>query len=180
MKIRTKITLITACLWCLLACFGGSPTEFVLSDFESDADLDRFHWKCHTLFSLSNENVTHGDKSLRLELYPSDYPGLALKLGMNNWSRYKILSFDISNPEDEETSISVRIDDKQDYPNYADRYNKSFIIKPGLNRLNIPLTSLITSGARRPLDLKKIYRFLIFMSHPQKKSVLYIDYVHLV
>lgn len=179
MRAGITIILITACLCSLISCPSGSPPELVLFDFESDAELDLFHWKCHTLFSLSNENVTHGMKSLRLELYPSDYPGLAPKLGTNNWSRYKTISFDIYNPENAETSISVRIDDKKDYPNYEDRYNKSFILKPGLNQMNIPLNYLITSGTRRTLDLKNIYRFLIFMAHPQKKFVLYIDYVRL-
>jgi len=180
MRLGITIILITACLCSLISCFRGSPVELVLFDFESDADLDRFHWKCHTLFSLSNENVTHGVKSLRLELYPSDYPGLVPKLGMNDWSRYKTISFDVYNSEDEETSISVRIDDKKDYPNYENRYTKSFILKPGFNRLSISLNSLITSGTGRALNLKKIYRFLIFMAHPHKKFILFIDYVRLV
>ena len=180
MRLGITFIFITACLLSLTSCFCGSPSELVLFDFESDTDLDRFHWKCHTLFSLSNENATHGFKSLRLELHPSDYPGLAPKLDTNDWRRYKTLSFDIYNPEDVDTSIAVRIDDKKDYPDYEDRYNKSFILKPGLNRLNIPLNSLITSVTRRTLDLKNIYRFLIFMAHPQKKHILYIDYIRLV
>ena len=180
MRVWITIILITECLCSLISCFSGSPVERVLFDFESDADMDRFHWKCHTLFSLSTENVTNGVKSLRLELYPSDYPGLAPKLDVNDWSGYKTLSFDVFNPEDEKSSISVRIDDKKDYPNYEDRYHNSFVLEPGLNRLNIPLNSLITSGTHRPLDLRNIHRFLIFMVRPQKKFILYIDYVRLV
>jgi len=179
MRAAIRITIIIVSLGYLLSCLSGSPAEYILSDFESDHDLDRIDWKCHTLFSLSNENVTHGDKSLQLALYPSDYPGLAFKLGINNWSPYRSLSFDIYNPADEEISITVRIDDKEDCPNFDDRHNKSFIIKSGLNGIRIPLDSLMTSDGNRTLDLKKIYAFLIFMSHPQKKCVLYIDYVHL-
>lgn len=180
MRLGIIFIFITACLLSLTSCFSGSPPELVLFDFESDADLDRFHWKCHTLFSLSNENATHGVKSLRLELHPSDYPGLAPKLDLNDWKGYKTFSFDIYNTMNVDASITVRIDDKKDFPNYKDRYNKSFILKPGLNRLNIPLNSLITSRTQRTLDLKNIYRFLIFMAHPQKKHILYIDYIRLV
>lgn len=179
MRVGFRLILIAVSFFSLTSCFNGSPAELVFFDFESDVELDRIHWKCRTLFSLSNENVTHGVKSLRLELYPSNYPGVATKLGINDWRRYNALSFDVYNPEDEKTSIAVRIDDKKDYPDYKDRYNKSFILKPGLNHLNIPLSTLITSGTDRVLDLKKIYRFLIFMVNPQKRHVLYIDYVRL-
>lgn len=179
MKVAIKIIMIIASYAYLLSCLSGTPALYVLSDFESDHDLDCFDWKCYTLFTLSSQNATHGSKSLKLVLYPSDYPGLAFKLRMNNWSKYRILSFDIYNPADEEVSITVRIDDKKDCPNSDDRYTKSFILKSGLNNLNIPLDSLITSDAKRILDLKNIYTFLIFVSHPQKKYVLYLDYVHL-
>jgi hypothetical protein len=152
----------------------------VIFDFESDAELDQFHWKCHTLFNLSDKNVTHGTKSLRLELYPSDYPGLAPMLKVNDWRRYKAFLFDIYNPEDEGIPFIVRIDDKKDLPTYGNRYNKSFILRPGLNRIKIPLNSLITSGTQRTLDLKNIYRFIFFMSNPQRKFVLFIDYIRLI
>jgi len=179
MRLTIRTIMIIVSVGYLLSCLSGTPTEYILSDFEADRDLDRFDWKCHTLFSLSTENVTHGNTSLKLDLYPSDYPGLSFKLDMNNWSAYRVLSVDIYNPENEEVSITVRIDDKKDCPDFDDRYNKSFNIKSGSNGLRIPLDSLITSDGNRTLDLKKIYGFLIFMSHPQKKRVLYVDYVHL-
>lgn len=180
MKAGIKIILITVCLWGFISCFKEPPAQRILFDFESEAELDRFHWKCHTLFSLSSENVTHGEKSLRLELYPSSYPGLSPKLSVNDWRGYKAVFFDVYNPEDKSVSLAVRIDDKKEHPDYKDRYNKSFILKPGLNHMNIPLDSLITSGTQRILDVKNIYRFLIFMSHPPKKFVLYLDYIRLM
>jgi len=175
-----RFILIIGCFSALAACAGSVSGERVLFDFESDEQLDRFHWRCHTLFSLSNEYPTHGDKSLRLELYPSEYPGLAPMLDENDWRGYKTLCFDIYNTEKETLRITVRIDDRKDYPNYGDRYNKSFIIQPGMNRVCIPFDSLITSRTSRTLDLKKIYRLLIFVVRPQKKVVLYVDYLRLV
>jgi len=54
------------------------------------------------------------------------------------------------------------------------------VLMPGANQVKIPLNSLKTSGTERSLDLKNIYRFLIFMSHPDKRYVLYLDYFRLV
>jgi len=175
-----RLILIIGCFSALAACASSVPGERVLFDFESDSELDRFHWKCHTLFSLSDEHITHGTRSLRLELYPSPYPGLAPMLEENDWRRYKTLCFDIYNPGKAALRIAVRIDDRKDYPDYGNRYNKSFIIQPGLNRIRIPFDSLITSRTGRTLDLKKIYRLLIFMVRPEKKVVLYVDYLRLV
>ena len=180
MKSIFKVALIVAYLSILTSCSGPAPAELVLFDFESDAELDRFNWKCHTLFWLSDEHVTHGTRSLRLELYPSEYPGIAPKLERKDWSGYRALCFDIYNPAKKELQISMRIDDLEDFPDYKDRYNKSFILQSGLNRMSFPLDSLVTTGGHRSLDLKNIYRVLIFMVNPSQKVVLYVDYMRLV
>ena len=175
----SRLIIIAGCLLILVACHRGIPAERVLFDFESDSELDRFHWRCHTLFSLSDEHVTHGARSLRLELYPSDYPGLKPMLEENDWRGYKALCFDIYNPDEKELRISVRIDDREDYPNYDDRYNRTFILRPGMNRMRISLDTLVTSGTRRKLDLSKIYRVVIFVARPERRVVLYVDYLRL-
>jgi hypothetical protein len=164
----------------VVTCSGDVPGNVVLFDFESDAELNQLYWKCYTLFSLSNEHVTHGTRSLRMELYPSNYPGLTPKLEVNDWRKFKAIYFDVYSPEKEEIMINVRIDDQKENPDYADRYNKQFILKPGQNQIRIPLGSLITSGTHRQLNLETIYKFIIFMGHPQKKHVLNVDFIRLL
>ncbi len=137
--------------------------------------MDRFSWKCHTLFSLSDEHATQGKKSLKLELFPSDYPGLAPKLATNNWQSYSTFSFDVYNAQNKDILLSVRIDDSKDYPDYPDRYNKSFHLNQGANTIVIPIHELETSGTKRKLSPKNIYRVVIFMVQPKERTVLYFD-----
>lgn len=179
MGFTLKNVIIISSILCMIACQGGPAGQFVLSDFESESDLDRVQWRCHTLFSLSDEHVTNGRKSLKLELYPSDYPGMAFELPMHNWSGYTMLALDIYNPQEEVIALAMRIDDRKEYPSFDDRYNNSFHLKPGMNHLNIPLATMATSGTKRNINLSTIHRFLIFMAQPQKKHILYIDHVHL-
>jgi hypothetical protein len=153
--------------------------EKMLFDFELESELDHFHWQCHTLFSLSDEHMTHGGKSLKLELFPSDYPGLAPMLAVNDWRAYGAFSFDVYNSQKEEVPLTVRIDDAKDSPDYADRYNKTFNLKPGINSIIIPVKTLTTSGTDRKLNLKNIYEVVIFMARPKEKVVLYFDYFRL-
>jgi hypothetical protein len=161
------------------ACSRLPAHELVLNDFEADSDLDRIHWQCRTLFSLSQEHVTSGKQSLKMELFPADYPGLALKLDKRDWSRYALVALDIYNPQDETLEITVRIDDRPDYPNYEDRYNGRHTLLPGNNRLCIPLSSLRTSGSGRPLSLKAIRRFMLFLVHPHQAFSFYVDNIRL-
>jgi hypothetical protein len=163
----------------LIACHDARQKELLLFDFESDRELDNVHWKCHTLFSLSDEHATHGMKSLKMELFPSAYPGLNPVLDEKDWRGYSSLCLDLFNPDNEDKKIVIRIDDKEDADDYADRYNKSFLLRPGTNKIEIPLNSLITSSTNRQLDLGKIYKYLIFMVSPVQKTVLYVDYIRL-
>jgi hypothetical protein len=178
----TRVAVLGIVVWAciLLACSKPAPDELVLFDFENDSELDRLHWKCFTLYSLSDEHATNGRKSLKLELYPSSWPGLTPKLNVADWRGFKAIGFDVYNPDKKEIRITVRIDDREDDPDYGDRYNQVFILKPGLTRMEIPFETLITSGTKRILDLKRIYRFLIFLGHPKEKHILYFDYIRLV
>lgn len=168
------------CVFLFAACEKIHPKELVLYDFESETVFDLFHWKCHTLFSLSDKYAVHGEKSLKIELFPSAYPGLSPALKHHDWRDYQALCFEVYNPAPDMIKLTLRIDDKKNALEYRDRYNKSFMILPGANILSIPLDSLKTSGTSKPLELKNIYRFLIFMSHPDKRYVLYLDYFRLI
>jgi hypothetical protein len=171
---------ITICVCVLLGCTKPPTDELVLLDFENDEELEQLFWKCFTLYSISGEHATHGRKSLKLELFPSSWPGVTPKLSVHDWRGFKAFGFDVYNPGESEIKINVRIDDRDDFPDYGNRYNHSFFLKPGLTRVEIPVEALITSGTQRILDLKRIYSVAIFLGHPKQKYILYLDAVRLM
>ncbi|MDA3790949.1 MAG: hypothetical protein PF503_20945 [Desulfobacula sp.] len=175
-----NIFLLFFSIFFIVACEKIPSKELVLFDFESESVFEEFHWKCHTLFFLSDDYAVQGKKSLKLELYHSSDPGLSPALKHHDWRGYQALCFEVYNPSPETVSLVLRIDDKKDALEHSDRYNKNFLLLPGANLLKIPLDSLKTSGTERPLDLKNIYRFLVFMSNPDKTYVLYLDYFRLI
>jgi hypothetical protein len=180
-RLYKEIIILILCLSFLpAACTKNKPKEVIFYDFETKAALDEVHWKCHTLFSLSTLHASHGKKSLKLELFPSSYPGFSPALKHHDWREYKNFYFEVYNPSSKKFKLVLRIDDKKQALEYSDRYNKSFTIMPGLNTLKIPLNTLKTSNTQRPLKLKNIYRFLVFMVHPAKKQILYLDYFRLL
>jgi hypothetical protein len=179
MIIFARFFLIILVAFIVSDCSGKPRQELVLFDFESDSELDQLQWTCHSLYTLSNEHSTHGTKSIKMELYPSNYPGLTPKLKINDWSGYGAFCFDAYNPQKNAIPLVVRIDDQRQYPIYEDRFNKEVLLQPGLNHISIPLSTLLTSGKRRRLNVTSISRVLFFLSHPSERIVLYLDYLRL-
>jgi len=172
--------LICVCLCAAGACYSHAPGEHLLFDFESDSELGNLQWKCHTLYSLSETYATHGKKSLKLELYPSDFPGFRPVLTEKDWSSYRALCFDMYNPEHEDVTIRVIISDRTDYPEGADWFTMKYALHPGMNQITIPLQTLKTIKTNRKLELWNTCSLTIFMSHPARRYIFYIDYMRLV
>ena len=163
----------------LVQCQRAGPKELVLLDFESDSELNRLQWHCHVLKSISSEHCTHGFKSLKLSLFPSDYPGLDIIPRESDWKKYSELCLDVYNPQETMVQLSVRIDDRKGSPAFKERYNDSFALKPGMNHVRIPLNSLARSGTGSPLNLTDISRLIFFVACPKKRVDLYLDYLRL-
>lgn len=171
--------LVVFILSAAMGCHKNTPDDLVLFDFETEKELDQVHWKCRTLLSLSGHFASHGKKSLRIEMFPSSYPGFSPALAVNDWQGYKFFCFDIFNPSPDHLKITLRVDDRKQALEYNERYNQSFDLKPGLNSFKIPLSTLKTSQTGIPLKLKKICRFLLFMVNPDKKQELFLDHIRL-
>ncbi len=171
---RLFITLILIFLL-LTGCRTRSPFFY---DFETEANLDTLYWECKTIFALSDKHVTSGQKCLKLELYPSLYPGIKLNNFDPDWSEHDVLRFDVHNQENILLKLTIRIDDT-DNPSYNDRYNNTFTLNPGMNHISIPLNSLVTSGANNKLNLLRIERVILFLVQPKEKRTLYLDNLRL-
>ncbi len=149
--------------------------QLILLNFESDKQLDELGWKCGTNYERSQEHVTSGRYSLKMEMYPRViWPGFS-KIIKNSWAGYNYLSLNIFNPAPDPIQISYRIDDRRETPPYADRANGRFLLKPGTNTIILNLKELKTSDGKRHLDLSEICSFLLFLHQPQKKITLYMD-----
>jgi len=173
---------LAAALLLLLAALACSQPRWsgVLFDFESEAELDEFRWKCGQLFSLTEEHATHGRHCLRLEVRPvAKYSGLRPGLTNHDWSNFSALCFDAYNPQGQPVRVTVRLDDVRDRADYGDRFNHAVILAPGFSRVRLPLAGLTTSNGRRRLDLADIWALRIFMARPPRPTVLYLDYLHL-
>lgn len=149
-------------------------------DFEQPAVLDELQWQCGTLYRISPDHATSGTNSLEVTFYPGppgvdeSYPGLSFTDFNRNWSGYRALVFDAFVPGGKTIHLALRIDDLEN-PDYAERFNTAIALNPGDNHIAIPLTGLITSGSKKPLDLNNILEVILFLANPKERYTIIFD-----
>ena len=152
----------------------------VLSDFETPFEINRWSGKAN--LSIDNEVHFHGRSSLKVALKTSNYSGAGLRYFPRNWSNYKYLHLHVFNPTDDSLKIKCRIHDRRHAEGnqaYGDRFNKSYVLEQGWNRIVIPLEQVENAPKTRKLDLKRVQKLSVYvyrLSHPR---VIYIDKVSL-
>ncbi len=162
-----------------LSCSSKEPPTGILYDFENESDLDRLVWRCRARFSLSREHATSRERSLKCEFGRLHYPGVAFNDFPTDLTGARSLSIDFFNDASFPLELVVRIDDIDSGEEYDNRYNGSFTLRPGKNRVVIALSDVRTGPANRRLDLSRISRFLLFLHRPPGPFTLYVDRIDL-
>jgi len=162
-----------------LSCADPSPRSGVLYDFETDADLDRIVWNCHTRFSLSTEHASSGSRSLRCDFGEFRYPGISFHDFPADLGDARSISIDLFNDSTSPINLVVRIDDADSGSDHDNRYNGSFLLRPGATSVVIPLEEVRNAPEGRKLDLSKIEQFLIFLYQIEEPVTIYVDRIAL-
>ncbi|WP_133112136.1 hypothetical protein [Candidatus Scalindua japonica] len=159
----------------LMSCSPRQPFRY---DFETEDTLDTLSWQCKSLFTLTDRHATSGQRCLKMELYPSSYPGVELNKFNPDWSSYSTLNFDMYHQEETPLLFTIRIDD-QNAPSFHNRYNHESTLKYGMNHISLPLNRLHTSGTNRRIVLATVQQVIIFLVQPRKKHTIFLDNIHL-
>ena len=158
---------------------GLGPYAKVLFDFESEEDLQKLDWQCHKWFELTKDHVTSGKSSLRMELPAGQYSGINFNDFPADWSKGQNLRLDVFNPSKERIVFHIRIDDKNSGWEYENRFDKNHELREGMNHISVPLSSLKTNLHSKPMDLRNIKRFMVFLPNNQVKRELFLDNIRI-
>ncbi|MGA2618754.1 MAG: exo-alpha-sialidase [Thermoguttaceae bacterium] len=155
-----------------------APAATVIDDCEF-LEASRTIWTLHNVtVSLSDQHVTSGKSSLKLELTAAD-GGFELNLPTKplDWSRYKALSFDVFNASEKVIEFRPRIDDAWS-EGFRDRFEPcdQLFLPPGkITHLQIDIDDLQANNFRL-LDTSRITRVSFGISHGDgPRGVLYVD-----
>jgi len=138
----------------------------VLASFETAGELSRFQFSD----GLNPKIVPTVDadgrivSGMHLHLPPGKYPGIVLSHFPRDWRGLRALELLIFNPATTPIEMTVRIDDV--HYNFRldidDRYNQSFRVLPGKNRIEIPLSDVVTAPRGRQFDLGHVQSLLVY------------------
>jgi len=171
---------------CLLLLCAGIPvlTSFVeelrtkrdfplLASFETRWEMKR--WISEGSFDRSTLHATHGKRSLQVNLTPGMYPGASFINPRFTWQDYYSLCFDAFLEGEDPLSITVRINDLLHNDQFEDRYNKTFTLMPGSNRIIIDLSEVQHAPKGRLMDMDHIAILCIFSYKLKEPRTVYFD-----
>jgi hypothetical protein len=138
----------------------------VLASFKTTSELSRFHFGNgkKPRIVLIPDDVGQSVSAVQLHLPPGKYPGFVLRYFPGDWRGMRALRLLVVNPEPTLIEMTVRIDDAEyDYRlDLDDRYNRSFPLSPGVNRIEIPLSDVATAPRNRRFDLGRVKLLLMY------------------
>lgn len=121
-----------------------------------------------------------GEKALLVKLKDEPFAGIHFVEPHPDWSGYSVLRLDITNPNDDELLLTLRVHDAEHNNTYTDRYNKAFTLAPHARRVfDFPLEEIASAPAGRRLDLRRISEVILFRGEPSPARGFYVSRVWL-
>jgi hypothetical protein len=109
---------------------------------------------------------------------PGLYPGVSIMEPEDNWSGYRSLHFDVFSTNIDNVKMVLRVHDKQHNQDYRDRFNRHFILQPGLNRIVVGLAEIRDAPYNRKIDMVNIAGIELFLI--DVKEPLYLEVSNIV
>lgn len=92
-----------------------------------------------------------------------NWPGVALQEVWPDWRGYSALLIDVTNPNTQQLSLFVRVDDRRPNPRFTERYNQHFELAPQSRRvIRIPLSEIASAPKGPPIDLAHMQKIMLF------------------
>jgi len=154
----------------VLVSFGSAwQTRFVSLAAERLEFVDRpSAWAGHA--SARVGRITLGDER---------YSGFSLEEPHPDWRGFEWLTIDLFSDEVQDFQLTVRVHDAAHDQDYADRYNREFLIRPGAQRIRIALSEIEVAPARRRMDMSEIAGLVAFVHRPPRRLVIHVDGIRL-
>ena len=107
------------------------------------------------------------------------WPGIELLEVFADWRAYEFLDLEVYSLESETLRLTLRVHDKAHNNEYADRFNREFMIQPGLNQLSVSLDEIKNAADSRQLDLSTIAGLIMFMTETEQLKRVQLDNIRL-
>lgn len=148
----------------------------VLSDFESPSEIQRWEGNAH--YSIDTEFAHSGQHALKVSFKNTQFSGVSLHYFPENWECYNSFQFYAYNSSPEMVPIVCRIHDEihsRSDQHFNDRFNHTFHLTRGWNRIEIALKTVRNAPVNRQMDMRHIWGVGIFVWQLHKSYAIYLD-----
>jgi hypothetical protein len=153
----------------------------ILGGFECPLEIDR--WEGDARLAIDHGIFATGKASLKMELNTTRYSGATLKYFPGDWQGYQALRFAIFNPEAVPLKIMCKVADRahdRSGHRYKDRFNGSFELNCGWNRILVPMADIEAAPKKRKMDLRQVTQVSLFAAGLKRNRIIYLDDVRLM
>ncbi len=159
----------------------------LLADFEHPLELKLFEGATYNAapFARVGGIATSGLHSLWVQT-SAGVNNLRFDARYKDWTSRNTFGFEVYNPNTQRFRLHLRIDDDEDCSDHEDRYNSSFLVDQGWNRVRIPLSDIAAGPENRSLNISAIRQILFFTKpkgtpEDEEKEIIsfYLDHIRL-
>jgi VanZ family protein len=123
---------------------------------------------------------TPGEMALRVPLVTRPYAGVTLDEPRPDWSGYRTLLVEVTNPGRTELDFNIRVHDREHNSAFEDRFNAEISIPAGRRQtLEFPLEAIRAAPRGRPLDLSHVAGVVLFRTGPDGPREFWLHRVEL-
>jgi len=155
----------------------------ILSNLHS-SELSRFKKSNLQMELVANTFTEFSDnKILKIKFKTGQFSSAEMGTFIQDWLGYRMLKFEIFNPEKEMFKLNLRINDSSHYltgSDFRDRYNHSIYLKTGWNTVTVQLEQVKNAPANRTMQMDKIDRLIIFAANLKASRVAYFSQMRLL
>jgi hypothetical protein len=116
-----------------------------------------------------------GDRVGQLELFPADSSGFYILEPGQDWSEFSSLSFEVYSELETPLELNVGIEDFFGKDLDEDRFNRTIIVNPALNKFNMPIEDIRNGPVFRKLNLSALCDLYFVAYNLKTNTKLYID-----
>ncbi|MGD8581957.1 MAG: VanZ family protein [Gammaproteobacteria bacterium] len=152
----------------------------LLSGFETPFEIER--WQSDGTLAIEPMLPATESRLLRISLTTAEYSGASLRYFDGDWVSARTLQVSLYNPDSYPLRITCRIHDRQHTDGdmeYEDRFNRSYLLMPGWNQIEINLDEVEKSPANRKMDMRHIQKIMLFAVSLPSPRMLYLDEMRL-
>ena len=129
-----------------------------------------------TFFHLQNARLTKqrndllGSMSAEILLQDGPWPGIVFHDIWPDWEPYVALVIEIENPESDDLSVNIRVDDREHQhgeQRFGDRFNRKVYLAPGMQTIRITVTDIRRAPDRRQMNMAEIVGLVIFATRQE-------------